>query len=165
MKKYKYLIIIPSLISILFGFPISSFASSPEKSKILKSFISEDASFKAVALSPSDCVSVKNQKDSFRLDDKKITWSASIRGGLGTYNTSDYAVYWYAPDGSLFGKKNPKAKQEIIAIIDKLVKKGAKAIILGCTELPLIVHQSDVKVLLFDTMKIHAEKAVAYSLK
>jgi aspartate racemase len=65
----------------------------------------------------------------------------------------------------ILGKENPKAKKEIITIIDKLVKKGAKAIILGCTELPLIVNQSDVKVLLFDTMKIHAEKAVTYSLK
>jgi len=65
----------------------------------------------------------------------------------------------------ILGKKNPKAKQEIITIINKLFKKGAKAIILGCTELPLIVQQSDVEIRLFDTMKIHVEKAVDFSLK
>lgn len=60
----------------------------------------------------------------------------------------------------ILGKKNKRAKKEIISIINKLTKKGAKGIILGCTELPLIIQQSDVKVLLFDTMKIHIEKVV-----
>ena len=65
----------------------------------------------------------------------------------------------------ILGKTSPYAKQRIKTIINKLVKNGAKGIILGCTELPLIIQQSDVKVLLFDTIKIHIEKAVAYSLK
>ena len=65
----------------------------------------------------------------------------------------------------ILDKTSPDAKQRIKTIINKLVKNGAKGIILGCTELPLIIQQSDVKVLLFDTVKIHAEKAVAYSLK
>ena len=65
----------------------------------------------------------------------------------------------------ILGKENRDSKQDVIDIINKLVKKGAKGIILGCTELPLIIQQSDVKVPLFDTLKIHAEKAVAYSLK
>ncbi|HNV97296.1 MAG TPA: aspartate/glutamate racemase family protein [bacterium] len=65
----------------------------------------------------------------------------------------------------ILGKNNQRAKKEIISIINKLKEKGAKAIILGCTELPLIIKQSDVKIPLFDTMKIHVEKAVSFCLK
>jgi aspartate racemase len=65
----------------------------------------------------------------------------------------------------ILGKKGSQAKQQLIRIIDNLVKNGAEAIILGCTELPLIINQKDVKVPLFDTMKIHIEKAVEYSLR
>lgn len=82
--------------------------TSIEKGKILKSFISEDASLNGFALSLDDCVSVKNKKNSFTLDEKKITWSASIRGGYMTHNTNDYSVFWYSPDGSLFEKQTPK---------------------------------------------------------
>jgi len=65
----------------------------------------------------------------------------------------------------ILGKTNPLAKRQFIKIINNLVKNGAEAIILGCTEIPLIVQQKDVKVLLFDTTRIHAESAVEYSLK
>ena len=65
----------------------------------------------------------------------------------------------------ILGEKSPQAKQQIIKIIDNLVKNGAEAIILGCTELPLIIDQKDVKIPFFDTMKIHIEKAVEYSLR
>jgi len=65
----------------------------------------------------------------------------------------------------ILGKKSSQAKQQLIKIIDNLIKNGAEAIILGCTELPLIIDQKDVKVPLFDTMKIHIEKAVEYSLR
>jgi aspartate racemase len=63
------------------------------------------------------------------------------------------------------GKTNPLAKQQFIHIINNLVKNGAEAVILGCTEIPLLVQQKDVKVPLFDTTRIHAESAVEYSLK
>jgi aspartate racemase len=63
------------------------------------------------------------------------------------------------------GKKNLEAKKQFIRIINDLVKKGAEAVILGCTEIPLIVEQKDVKIRLFDTTRIHAESAVEYSLK
>jgi aspartate racemase len=65
----------------------------------------------------------------------------------------------------ILGKTNPRAKQQLIKIISKLIKNGAQAIILGCTELPLIIGQMDVGIPLFDTMKIHAEKAVELSLR
>ena len=49
--------------------------------------------------------------------------------------------------------------------INNPVKNGAEAVILGCTEIPLLIQQKDVKVLLFDTTRIHAESAVEYALK
>jgi len=63
------------------------------------------------------------------------------------------------------GKVNQSSKDQFIRIINKLVDNGAEAVILGCTEIPLLVQQKDIKVLLFDTTKIHAESAVEYSLK
>jgi len=104
MKKVK---VVALAISFLIIFSCTIFAGT-EKSKILKSFISEDASFNGIGMSPTDCVNIKNKKDSFVLEDRKITWSASIRGGLGSYNNKDYVVYWYSPDGNLYEKQIPK---------------------------------------------------------
>lgn len=63
------------------------------------------------------------------------------------------------------GKTSPRAKDNFLSAINSLVKKGAEGVILGCTEIPLVVQQKDVKVPLFDTMRIHAESAVEYALK
>jgi len=52
------------------------------------------------------------------------------------------------------------SKKEYIKIIEKLVLDWAEAIILGCTEIPLLIKQEDVKVPLLDTTTIHAENAV-----
>jgi len=65
----------------------------------------------------------------------------------------------------ILGISSPDARKKYVNIINNLVKKGAEGIILGCTEIPLIVEQKDVKVQLFDTARIHAESAVEYSLK
>jgi len=48
--------------------------------------------------------------------------------------------------------------------IGDLAAKGAKGIILGCTEIFLFVRQEDYKIPLFDTTKIHAQAAVEYAL-
>ena len=45
-------------------------------------------------------------------------------------------------------------------IIENLISRGAEGIVLACTELPLLIKQSEVKVPLFDTVKLHAEAAV-----
>ncbi len=55
--------------------------------------------------------------------------------------------------------------RNIKKIIEKLVEKGAKGVILGCTEIPLLISQEDVSVPVFDTLKIHAEKAVKMALQ
>jgi len=57
-----------------------------------------------------------------------------------------------------------KTKQEFIRIINYMKKRGAKGIILGCTEIPLLISENDVNIKLFDTTKIHAEKALSYAL-
>ncbi len=57
-----------------------------------------------------------------------------------------------------------ETKQAYIAIIDQLIKEGAEGIILGCTELPLILNQTDISVPVFDTTKIHSQAAVEFAL-
>jgi aspartate racemase len=63
------------------------------------------------------------------------------------------------------GKINESSKQKYIEIINNLIKNGAEGIILGCTEIPLLVKQKDVTIPLFDTTTIHAKSAVEYALK
>jgi len=58
------------------------------------------------------------------------------------------------------GKLLESSKQNFIQIIDKLLQRGADGIILGCTEIPLLVKQKDISVPLFNTTTIHAEAAV-----
>jgi len=63
------------------------------------------------------------------------------------------------------GKINEKSKKEFIKIINRLIKEeGAKGIILGCTEIPLLIKQADVNVPVFDTMTLHAQAAVERAL-
>ena len=50
-------------------------------------------------------------------------------------------------------------------IIEKLAKKGAQGVILGCTEIPLLIQQNHVSIPVFDTTTIHAEKTVKFALK
>jgi len=57
------------------------------------------------------------------------------------------------------------SKDQLCEIIQNLVRDGAKGIILGCTEIPLLIKQEDVNVPLFDTTRIHAESAVEYALE
>lgn len=50
-------------------------------------------------------------------------------------------------------------------IIENLEKRGAEGVILGCTEIPSLIKQTDVKIPVFDTTEIHAEKAVGWALQ
>ena len=59
---------------------------------------------------------------------------------------------------------NDGSRRKFIQIIRRLKEKGAEGIILGCTEIPLLVKQEDVEIPLFDTMTIHAEAAVKFAL-
>ena len=64
----------------------------------------------------------------------------------------------------LNGKKTEGDKTTLLLIIDSLKLDGAEAVILGCTDLPLLISQDDVSVPLIDTIKINAEAAVNYCL-
>lgn len=57
------------------------------------------------------------------------------------------------------------SKQEYVRIINKMVSSGAQGVILGCTEIPLLIKQEDVDIPVFDTTSIHAEAVVEYALK
>ncbi|MFT6987612.1 MAG: aspartate racemase [Psychromonas sp.] len=62
------------------------------------------------------------------------------------------------------GKALPASKAEYLRIIESLAKQGAEAVILGCTEIGMLLEQADTKVTLLDTTTIHAQKAVEYAL-
>ena len=56
------------------------------------------------------------------------------------------------------------SKKEYLRIINNLVNQGAEGVILGCTEIPLLVKQADVAVPIFDTTTIHAQETVKMAL-
>jgi len=61
------------------------------------------------------------------------------------------------------GYINPNTKAQYISIANELVKNGAECIILGCTEIPILISQNDFSFPVFDTAKIHAEAIVAFA--
>ena len=63
------------------------------------------------------------------------------------------------------GEIKESSKLKFIKIMNHLVEDRAEGIILGCTEIGLLVKQKDSQVPLFDTTKIHAEAAVDFALK
>lgn len=67
-------------------------------------------------------------------------------------------------DELALGIVDPTAGEACWKIIDSLVAQGAQAIILGCTELPLLIKQEPGRIPLFDTTMIHARAAVEYAL-
>ncbi len=62
------------------------------------------------------------------------------------------------------GRVLPESREAYRGLIARLVARGAEAVILGCTEIMLLVGAGDSAVPLFDTTRIHAEAAVALSL-
>jgi aspartate racemase len=58
----------------------------------------------------------------------------------------------------------PETKKFYINVINKLVEAGAEGIILGCTEIPLLISNADVAIPLFDTVEIHSKAAVEFAL-
>lgn len=62
------------------------------------------------------------------------------------------------------GQIQSKSRQQYKNIINKLVANGAAAIILGCTEIMLLIKPSDVSVPIFDTTEIHVKSAVEQAI-
>jgi aspartate racemase len=63
-------------------------------------------------------------------------------------------------DELCLGIVNSESRQQYVAIIQNLLQAGAEGIILGCTEIELLVKIGDVACPLFPTSRIHAEAAV-----
>jgi aspartate racemase len=63
------------------------------------------------------------------------------------------------------GRMIESSKTEYLRIIKRLANQGAEGVILGCTEIGLLVNQSDTDIELCDTTAIHAEKAVEYAIQ
>ena len=63
------------------------------------------------------------------------------------------------------GKLIPDSKEKVKRIILNLQHAGAQAVILACTELPLLIRVEDTPVRLFDTMALHVNKAVTLALE
>ena len=63
------------------------------------------------------------------------------------------------------GKIEPQSKEAFKKVIKDLEKHGAEGVILGCTEIPLLIKANDVDLPIFDTTAIHAESAVTMALK
>lgn len=62
------------------------------------------------------------------------------------------------------GLVKPESKKGYVRVVKKLKEKGAEGIVLGCTEIPLLIKEKDCGVRLYDTTLIHAEKALNYAI-
>lgn len=64
------------------------------------------------------------------------------------------------------GRFTPEARAALLALVDELVARGAQGVILGCTEIPLLIGQADrPAVPMFDTVALHVAAAVALALE
>ncbi len=77
--------------------------------------------------------------------------------------TRDYVQYTVKEELGR-GIINPDTKQNYISIVNDLVKRGAEGVILGCTEIPMLISQKDFSIPIFDTTKIHSRAIVEYAL-
>lgn len=68
-------------------------------------------------------------------------------------------------DELTFGEILPESRDRFLEIIEKLSKNGAQGVVLGCTEIPLLVQQKHTEVPIFDTMKLHCMAAVEAALE
>lgn len=58
----------------------------------------------------------------------------------------------------------PETKKQYLQIINTLMEKGARGVILGCTEIPILIKQEDCSIPVFDTAFIHADAAVKFAV-
>ncbi|MDO5045403.1 aspartate/glutamate racemase family protein [Campylobacter sp.] len=63
-----------------------------------------------------------------------------------------------------FGKIFPSSKEKFLQIINKMTLEKVGGVILGCTEIGLLINQEDTKTILFDTTLIHINEAVNFAL-
>lgn len=74
------------------------------------------------------------------------------------------AIHRVIFDELCVGQQNPKSRETYITIMEHLAQQGAEGIILGCTEIGLLIQNHHCRVPIFDTTIIHAETAVEWAL-
>jgi aspartate racemase len=57
-----------------------------------------------------------------------------------------------------------ESRRAFVSVIHRLARRGAEGVILGCTEIPLLIGEEDAGMPLFDTTVIHAEAALRYAV-
>ncbi|MGB9893978.1 MAG: aspartate/glutamate racemase family protein, partial [Candidatus Saccharicenans sp.] len=72
-----------------------------------------------------------------------------------------HVIYYELCDGQL----QEESRRKFSSVIEKLAAAGAEGVILGCTEIGLLVKEKDSVLPIFDTTIIHAEAAVDFALK
>lgn len=68
-------------------------------------------------------------------------------------------------DELVHGILRDESRKKLVAIIDRLARDGAQGMILGCTEIGMLVKPEDTDVVLFDTVELHAKKAARFMLE
>jgi aspartate racemase len=63
-----------------------------------------------------------------------------------------------------YGEITPMSKKYVLDVIQSFVDQGAKGVILGCTEFPLMINESDLEIPIFNTTEIHAKAGVEFIL-
>ncbi len=63
------------------------------------------------------------------------------------------------------GELRPESRQVFLDVIERLRQAGAEGVVLGCTEIPLLVRQQDCAIPLFDTTILHAQRALEYAIQ
>lgn len=81
---------------------------------------------------------------------------ATVVPSLESQDEIDRVIY----QELVFGHIRPASKAAYLDIIGELEARGAQGVILGCTEIPLLVQQADSVLPLFDTARLHAEAAL-----
>ena len=120
---------------------------------------------KAVALKELKTVALLGTKYTMQLDFYK---NKIARHGVSVIipdNTEDIefindAIYNEMGKGIFL----PETKERFIKIINTLIAQGAEGMVLGCTEIPILIKQEDCSVPVFDTTRIHAAAAVEFAL-
>lgn len=99
--------------------------------------------------------------------EKSFYQDALARQGISTIvpgvEDRDY-VHRVIYEELVAGQIRDDSRAGFLAVIRRLVDRGAEGIILGCTEIPLLVNEASAGIPLFDTTQIHAEAALNYAI-
>jgi aspartate racemase len=123
-----------------------------------------DATADAIVASGVDCVGLLGTRPS--MEEPFLTSRLAARGISTLVPDEASRAFVHA---SIFeelgmGVLSPETKARYLAILDDLVARGARGVILGCTEIPLLIAPADCAVPLYDTAALHAAAAVEFAL-